>query len=180
MIFNEGIICTISGKKFNVFEPHESMIDIEDIAHSLALQCRFTGHTKWHYSVARHSIKASFIVSDHLKLAALLHDASEAYLCDLARPVKHTDFAREYREIEAKVSAVIAKKFGLNTDAFEHQEIKHADNVLLATEIRDVTNFESKHRAHLPEPLAEPIVRSNQSFEYWRDLFMECFHAYQP
>jgi len=77
-------LSTFTGKKFFPFAPHPHQIDIRDIAHGLSLLCRFSGQCPYFFSVAEHSI----YVADNLKLEGLLHDASEAYLADLPRPVK--------------------------------------------------------------------------------------------
>ena len=73
----ESYIETVSGRKFYFLNPNPEDIDIEDIAHALSMQCRFTGHTKWFYSVAEHAIWVSYLVPVHLALEGLLHDASE-------------------------------------------------------------------------------------------------------
>ena len=82
---------THSGKMFDIFNPTPEDICIEDIAHALAMQCRFNGHTKEFYSVAEHSLNVARIVN-HLTsdpktvMHALMHDAHEAYLGDLPGP----------------------------------------------------------------------------------------------
>jgi uncharacterized protein len=105
----DGSIRTFTGKYFNVFEPNVDLIDIEDIAHSLAMQCRFNGHTKRFYSVAQHSIWVAERVPYEDKMAALLHDGSEAYLCDIPSPIKK--FFTQYHSIENGVMQAIAEKF---------------------------------------------------------------------
>ena len=82
-------IITYSGKKFYHLAPSAEMVDIVDIAHALSLTCRWTGHTRYHYSVAQHSWYFSYLVPKEFALSALLHDASEAYLGDMNRPLKH-------------------------------------------------------------------------------------------
>src|SRR5271166_4295857 len=86
-------IQTYTGIRFDILNPTPEMITIDDIAHHLANCCRFTGAVKWHYSVAQHSYYASLIAGPQwrprLALEALMHDASEAYICDMARPMKH-------------------------------------------------------------------------------------------
>src|SRR6267378_1608096 len=95
-------IVTYSGLQFYHLAPTPEMVCIEDIAHALSQTCRWTGHTKFHYSVAQHSIYCSFLVPAEHALAALLHDASEAYLGDMNRPLKHyTDAGPAYMKVEA-------------------------------------------------------------------------------
>lgn len=126
-------IQTYSGLQVHLLDPRPDEISLRDIAHATALQCRFTGHTRYHYSVAQHSIYVSRVVPAHLALEGLLHDAQEAYLCDMARPLKHfTKMGEEYLKIEEKFEAVIREKFGLP----QHMspEVKTADNSLLYLE----------------------------------------------
>lgn len=123
-------IRTFSGVYVNVFEPTEDMIIIEDIAHALSHQCRFGGHLPEFYSVAQHSYSCSMMVPDEHKLAALLHDASEAYLLDIPRPIKAG--LTNYKEIEDRLMRVIANKFGFQYPL--HPEVKKADEVMLVKE----------------------------------------------
>lgn len=123
-----------SGRQFWPLDPRPDEIDIEDIAHSLAHQCRFAGHTESFYSVAEHSVRVSRIVPEQDALWGLLHDASEAYLVDVPRPIKPS--LKGYREIETGVMAAVCVKFGLPLKMPESVAI--ADNRLLATEARDL------------------------------------------
>jgi hypothetical protein len=129
-------ILTASGLTFNLLEPDPNLIEIEDIAHALSHICRFTGHTREFYSVAEHSIYVSNLVQPPHALAALLHDAAEAYIGDVSSPLKY--LLPDYRAIEWKLEAAIRKRFGL--PAVQHESIKHADLVMLATEKRDRLN----------------------------------------
>ena len=84
---------TFTGKRIDVLRVKADDICIEDIAHSLALQCRFNGHCPRFYSVAEHSVRVSELCEKigygrEDCLMALLHDAAEAYLGDIIRPVK--------------------------------------------------------------------------------------------
>ena len=109
-LFTPGCIRTFTGLYIDVFEPKPEMICIEDIAHGLSMQCRFGGQLPKFYSVAQHSIHCSEIVSDHLKLEALLHDASEAYLLDIPSPIKNR--MPEYKAVEDRLMKAIAAKLG--------------------------------------------------------------------
>jgi len=106
----DGKIRTYSGRFIDPFNPEPSDIRIEDIAHALSLQCRFAGHTKRHYSVAQHCLTVVGLVPKWDKLAALMHDASEAYLLDVPTPIKHR--IPGYVEAENKLMKVIAERFG--------------------------------------------------------------------
>ncbi len=126
-------IQTYTGGKMYPLDPRVAEIDIQDIAHSLAMQCRFNGHTNKFYSVAEHSCHVHDILPAQHKLAGLLHDASEAYLCDLPRPLKRSgDFAKPYLEAEEMLMNAIAAKFGF--DFTDWPAIEAADNWLLGTE----------------------------------------------
>ena len=103
-------IKTFTSKTINFDKVEKSEIDIVDIAHALSLTCRFNGHIKNFYSVAEHSVLASYqteIATDYpeILLFVLLHDASEAYLNDIVRPVKH--LLPDYLALEEKLQAYI-------------------------------------------------------------------------
>lgn len=120
---------TISKKRINYENPTVEMFDINDIAHSLSNICRFGGHIRKHYSVAQHSVMVSNLVPHHLALAALLHDASEAYLSDIVRPAKR--MLPQYKDLELKIQGVIEERFAVT---FDHEEIHIADNKALYAE----------------------------------------------
>jgi len=138
MVKSDGMIITASGHWFNVLDPNPDEVRIEDIAHALANQCRFTGHTSQFYSVAQHSVLVSWHCDPEDALAGLLHDASEAYLSDIARPVKkHPDFGPFYLAAEEKLTAAVYKHFGLDITA-PPASVKLADDLMLRTEARDL------------------------------------------
>jgi hypothetical protein len=103
---------TYTGRAFYPIDPRTSEIDIRDIAHSLAMQCRYAGHSRFHYSVAQHCVLLSNVVPAEHALDALMHDAAEAYLVDVPRPVKSQ--LAGYAGIEKKLEIAIAQKFMLN------------------------------------------------------------------
>lgn len=109
-------------------------IHIDDIAHALARQCRYNGHCDGYLSVARHSIWVSIVLElqgwdENMQRIGLLHDAAEAYLGDLVRPLKNTEFGKAYLEVEAVLEAVIAEHFGLIYPF--PPEVYEADNIVL-------------------------------------------------
>lgn len=133
---NTEWIQTYTGKRIYPFEPDIELIDIKDIAHALSLMCRYTGHCKHFYSVAQHSIIVSEIAPLEYKLEGLLHDASEAYLNDIARPVKK--YFKEYRLAEYNLQKVISEKFKLNNEG--SKTIKIIDDGMLYWEEKYLMN----------------------------------------
>lgn len=134
-LYTKDSIRTVSGQYVNVFEPDPDTILISDIAHSLANQCRFGAHLPVFYSVAEHSLWcATRILNEEQRLAALLHDASEAYLMDFPKPIKRR--VEKYLEIEDKLMAVIAKKFGFQYPLC--QSVKDIDYVALHHEWENI------------------------------------------
>lgn len=131
-----GFIQTFSGVAFFPPDARPEDIRIEDIAHHLACVNRFTGATRQLYSVGQHSILLSREVPPADALWGLLHDASEAYLNDIARPLKRLPEWSSYREIEARLMAVICERFGLPLE--QPESVSIADRRMLRTEQRDL------------------------------------------
>lgn len=129
-LYTPDCIRTFSGQYVNVFEPDPATILIEDIAHALSHQCRFGGHLSTFYTVAQHCCNTIPWVSPESSLAALMHDASEAYLMDIPSPIKRR--LANYHEIEDRLMRVIANKFGFQWPLAE--EVKLADKALLELE----------------------------------------------
>lgn len=136
-------IQTYTGKAFDLLAPETHMVCIEDIAHHLALINRFTGATAEPYSVAQHSVLVSLVVPQELALAGLLHDAAEAYVTDVSRPLKeamrlidrgaHGATRTAYDALSHRVERVIGERFGVELVSMD-QRIKDADMRMLATE----------------------------------------------
>lgn len=127
---NSTTMQTFTGKLVDLSSFSESDVRLPDIAHSLSLVNRFTGHTTQPYSVAQHSVLVSKLVSREDALWGLMHDASEAYLGDVARPLKV--MLPQYVELERHVQQVIAKVFGLRWPI--PQAVKEADSRALIFE----------------------------------------------
>jgi 5'-deoxynucleotidase YfbR-like HD superfamily hydrolase len=125
-------IQTHTGKKFYPQNPTVDSICIEDIAHALANQCRFTGHTSVHYSVAQHCVLVSYLCNPENALQGLLHDAAEAYVVDLASPIKKLPEMAGYRELEKKVQRAVYHRFLLSEE--EPADVKKADLLMLSIE----------------------------------------------
>lgn len=170
----ESYIETVSGKEFNFLEPNPEAIIIEDIAFSLSNQCRFTGHTKF-YSVAEHSVAVASRFANtedkQLILAALLHDASEAYLGDITSPVKQ--YCSDYKNLERTVQEAIYKKFNLDYNKYTEQ-IKVMDIAQLYNEAHYLLKSGGKSWKMFaglelsPDPLYKPMCWTQQ----------QAFHAF--
>lgn len=131
-LYTPDCIRTVSGQYVNVFNPDPETILIEDIAHSLSMQCRFGAHLPEFYSVAQHSYSCSLITLG-CKLEALMHDASEAYLLDIPKPIKQR--LLNYKEIEDGLMKVIADKFGFTYPLSD--DTKQVDEIMLRHEWRN-------------------------------------------
>ncbi len=143
---------TATGRQFWPLDPRPWEVDIRDIAASLSKQCRFAGHCRIFYSVAEHCVHVSNVVPSEDALWGLLHDAAEAYLVDVPRPVKHAPEFRFYREAEARVTVAICQHFYLH--ATEPESVRLADRAMLATEKRDVMGPGAGQWRDMPAPLA--------------------------
>lgn len=162
-------IITFSGKRFYPLDPRPEDIDIFDIAHSLSLLNRFTGHSRFPYSVAQHCMSVADVVADEYKLSGLLHDASEAYVNDLARPLK--GMLPEYKYVENKILDVIDAKFNVTTRC---RAVKQVDTRCLVTEATQLCNGESWY-------LDEPYPPSYDYYVYeqpWQLVQKEFLETY--
>lgn len=136
---------TFTGRPFWPLDPRADEIFIEDIAHSLSMQCRYAGHCINFYSVAEHSVNVSLHVPSEFALWGLLHDAAEAYSADIPRPLKRN--LPQWKPIEALIMAAVCDRFGLSVD--EPAIVKHIDlsmttderNSNMAPSVRDWGNL---------------------------------------
>ena len=137
-----SIIKTRTGVMVDPLEPKSEQIVMEDIAHALSMLCRANGHFKHFYSVGQHSINCmkeakARGLSERVQLACLLHDASEAYLSDVTRPVKEE--LPRYKEIEAPLQEMIWNKW-LDTPLSEREReiVFEIDDALLVHEFLEL------------------------------------------
>lgn len=132
-------IMTYSGKHLHAFDPRPEQICLEDIAHSLSKNNRFTNHCKLDYTVGQHSLHVydllrRFGESTETCLIGLLHDASEAYLQDIAKPFKQ--FLPDYQEVEELLqNAIYLKYLGFVPTKDQYSIVKMVDEILLVNEI---------------------------------------------
>jgi len=166
------------GKQFWPLDPRPEEVDINAIAHSLAFQCRFNGHSLFFYSIAQHSVLVSKIVSPEQALTGLLHDASEAYTGDMVSPLKKS-LPPIFKEIEKAIEEAIFEHFGIKNA--NHVEIKRADKIALFTEMRDVMSEPPAKwdDVDLFEPYPEKIIplspeKAEQEFlERYKELLQK-------
>ena len=139
-------IRTFSGIHMSPADPRPEEICIEDIAHALSLMTRANGHFPVFYSVAQHSLDCAAMAqaegrSSREVLACLLHDASEAYLSDITRPVKGC--LPEYRRIEQVLQEMIYEKYLIAPPTERAREIvKRMDDTCLYYEFEHFTGEE--------------------------------------
>jgi hypothetical protein len=128
-------ILTYSKIEFRPLEPVAEDIKLEDIAHSLSMLCRANGHYGDFYSVGAHCLNCydeavARQESQRIRMACLLHDATEAYISDITRPVKR--YLGEYQKIEDRLSKVIYEKFlGSPLTSYEEKTVKIIDDAML-------------------------------------------------
>ncbi|MGD9552538.1 MAG: hypothetical protein AB7V60_05500 [Candidatus Caldatribacteriota bacterium] len=136
---------TYTGKKFWPLDPRPEEVCIEDIAHGLSNICRFNGQTRHFYSVAQHSINCTLLAErkgygDRLQMLMLLHDAAEAYISDIAKPIK--PFLTDFKEIENRIQKVIYTALNIMPpDELEERLIKDIDTIMLVTEGKALMPF---------------------------------------
>lgn len=172
-------ICTASGNRF-YFDPEEMFdqnpISLYDIAHSLSYICRFTGHTRFFYSVAHHSILAAQRVPEEARLHVLMHDAAEAYLGDVSRTLKKL-IGPFYKEISARVDERIFNRCGV-TQLFPGI-MKEADDRMLVTEANQLMNqHDLTDWPHLRGIEPYPIVIEQVDPKVVREMFINLYYVY--
>lgn len=173
-VSRKGDWCQVyGGRRFWPLDPRAEEIQIKTIAHALSLQCRFGGHCRDFYSVAEHSVRVSRACDPEDALWGLLHDAAEAFLCDLPRPVKVQPEYAPYREHEAAIMRAVCEAFDLPYEM--PPSVKLADERLLATEARDLIGPECLTQWNLRYPPLE--TRLSPWKDWWtaKRLFLERF-----
>lgn len=143
-------ITTFTGNKIYFDDLENNKYDIKDIIHSLAYMCRYAGHTDQFYTVAKHCILGTISILNYLKrenpdnlniyrtaYGFLMHDATEAYLCDIPDPLKKTSYMTGYMELEDKLAKIINTKFRLNNLTDKEKEfIRYIDKSMLPYELK--------------------------------------------
>jgi len=181
--FELGSPCvgTFTGQLVNLVMPARETIDIEDIAHALANLCRFGGHTQYFYSVAEHCCHAHDLCQVNgpdAALAALLHDAHEAYLGDWTRPLQCAlphRVAEELRWIRQAVDVAIRQAFDSDVHWWGRNDCHEADRLLLAAEARMLMKKSKDWKLGRGTPIALPCWEPGVA----KDMFLQRFHGTQ-
>jgi len=174
---------TFSGRRVSVMNPRPEQISLGDIANSISKQCRFNGHCDDFYSVAQHCVLgANFALKHFTPQVAkefLLHDATEAFVGDLIRPVKR--MIPQFSEVEAGFWKAISAKFGL--PEVHSAEVHDLDNIMVTWEKRDLLP-NSEDWPNLPDitvydlPVMKPVdwrVAREQYLTLHNQLFGETY-----
>lgn len=137
-----GVIETYTGIRADIFNMTDDMLDIDDIATSLSHICRYNGHLPHFYSVAEHSVYVAHKIEEwgydkSAVLTGLLHDAAEAYVGDMVRPLKqHSDYGTAHQRAESVIAKKISKKFGGH---YPHSDVVHeADKAVYMWEVENI------------------------------------------
>lgn len=171
---SQPFVSTASGRRFHFLTPSADEVELEDIAHGLAYQCRFNGQTDAFYSVAQHSLLVAELVPPPLRLTALLHDAAEAYVGDIVKPLKN--LVPEFEVIERRIAAAVGERFGVELCELP-KAVKRADLNALATEKRDLMPRSVEAWPQLQGVAAVPRRIVALGPEAARRAFLERFNA---
>jgi 5'-nucleotidase len=130
------IIKSVLGRRIDLAAFRVEDVEREAIARGLSNVCRFAGQVRDFYSVAQHSVHVSEVLRDEsliVQKLGLWHDASEAYIGDVSRQLKHSSYMQGYRILEAEITEVVETALGLvdeSVDEVDLMRIKAADDLL--------------------------------------------------
>ncbi len=171
------LINTHSGKRVDIENPDPETIDIEDIAHALSFICRGSGNTNIFFPVARHCFYCAEEAkargfSDTVVLACLLHDASEAYMMDIPKPIKD-NLLPQYRVYENALLDCVYRKFiGRSLTEDESRQVDEMDHTLLMYDLKYLLNVDTE----LP-PLHIELKYEFEPFELSRENYLSLFRS---
>lgn len=172
----ENWIETRTGKRVSVENPQPDQFDIKDIAYALSNTCRFNGHCAGFYSVAEHSVAVALRLPSELRLAGLLHDATEAYLGDIPSPIKQ--FLPDYKAIEKRFEEAVATAFMVN---LWEPAVKEADIDALFTEAhflipsqgKDWTFFQGPKQWQVNYHLRPVCLPPSEAYKLFMGMFYD-------
>lgn len=167
----------LSGAQFNYNRPEESDVTLDDLASALSNICRFSGHLPCFYSVAQHLVNTSYLVPPEHAFDALMHDTAEAFTNDLPTPLKWA--LPIFKELEVKIEAAMAKKFGFNYPYPPDVEIADTQMLILEKlyvkkDDRPWPNYEGIEVDHLVDKVDlkpwQPIRAKREFLERFEEL----------
>jgi 5'-deoxynucleotidase YfbR-like HD superfamily hydrolase len=173
---NKDYIITFSKQRFSPLRARAEEIQIIDIAHALSHLCRANGHIRHFYSVAQHCLNCAKEAEarglpEEIQLACLLHDASEAYISDITRPVKRS--LPQYLEFEEVLQKQIFERFNLShLGEQEHAAVREIDDCLLYYELLDL--MEEEIFEERPEITSAPDLEL-RDFSTMKETFLKEF-----
>lgn len=173
-------ITTYTGKHFDPIEPDSSLIDIRDIAHALSMNCRGNGHVTSFFSVAQHCVNCAREaearkLSRRVILACLLHDAAEAYLSDVPRPLK--PFMPQYLETEERLLELIYFKYiGEPLSEEEQKQVKEIDDDMLYYDMEELLREPQEGE---PPKLGITLNYGFVPFEEVEDSYLQLFERWK-
>lgn len=171
-ITSNTVVETYSGIPFDLLNPRPEDVRLEDIAHGLANICRFNGHTHRFYSVAEHTVRmVRECSSDDVIIHVLLHDAAEAYIGDISRPMRSA-LGSAVLPIEMNILKAIYTAFGVQWPTTEiAKEVRMLDLRMLATEKRDLMSDRNEWVAlNEIEPFSFNVIRVDDDY---RTVYMQ-------
>lgn len=175
--FMDPSILTATGEYFDFTRPEAFSWNPEVLAAGLRA-ARFTAQTRTPgtYTIAQHSVLASHAVSPAFQFEALMHDAHEGLVGDIATPLKI--LLPDYRAVEDRCELAMRRHFHLPDKM--SREVKHVDLVMLATEKRDI----------MPNPddvwdMLADVAPLKKTIKVWREeraraAFLARFHKLWP
>ncbi|ALG73406.1 hydrolase [Azospirillum thiophilum] len=168
-----------SGFTFDLEHPCADGMPIADVARSLAYQPRWAGATREFYSVAEHSVMVSRLVPPAFALDGLCHDLDEAISGDIASCVKLLIGREHLKKKLDPIKRALARRFGFRLDG---ADVKHADLVCMATELRDLLPPAWMDFGHLPPPHPDRIVPvgPERAFTLFLERYEELKHLAAP
>jgi hypothetical protein len=166
-------IMLASGNWFDFKDPWNSEFTIEDIAQGLSNLCRYAGQCRQFYSVAEHSLQVAALVPEY-PLEALLHDAAEAFLGDITRPLKQ--LLPDFQRIEREIEAVIQYRFRLDSRA--RDVVKKADLRVLAAEQAQIMPLGTDEWISAAGVVPASINICHIHPEVAQQAFLSAFHAH--
>jgi len=170
------------GARINLDAPDPGQIDIRDIACGLSKVARFNGQTHTFYSVAEHCINVAKLVPPQFRLQALLHDASEAYICDIPTPLKRM-LGETYKVIESRLQIAIGAAFKVQLVPLS-DVVRRADRIMLITEHhalqQNPADWGADYEGEIVFPNFAPLCASPEAVaDMYETLFLDYYKG-QP